>query len=187
MRRLREIAMPRRLELTARLRDLSTARDTARRLTTGYREPREQHETHFRFSHGLLKLRETVGRPAELIWYTSAPYSLATINDYAIVEVPRRSRIESLKRQLSIRAIVTRRRETFFRSGMQIHFDEVSGRDPLLHFEIVLGDYCDERTASDQLSQLKAEFNLAAADLLPPEKFETSPNPRPLGHRQFQL
>jgi adenylate cyclase class IV len=159
--------MSRHLELTARLYDVSIARETAQRLSMQFRGVREHHETYFHFSHDLIKLREAEGRPAELIWYTSTPYASATINDYAIVEIPRRSRIEALKRQMSVTAVVARRRESFSHHGVQIHLDEVAGAGPFLHLEIVLDDRCDERAACVQLAQLQVEFNIAAAVVLP--------------------
>lgn len=194
--------MSRHLELLSRLRDLSAARDTARRLANRYEGARDQTETFFRFTYGSMSICETLGQTAELIWSTTPddeypagssrngrsdiacnrtdnsvslqrpgtgaiPGRLCTLKDYTVVELGNPQRVEALKRQMAVRSVIARRRETFSHFNVRIHLDLVSGRGAFLQLETGLCHQFDARTAGAQLVALATEFGIHEADVLP--------------------
>ncbi len=157
----------RNIELKARLRDLAEARRTAMALATAGPMQQVQVDTYFRCREGRLKLREIVGRPAELIWYARPDTQAPKASDYTLVPVPEPEALKAvLAAALGVRGVVRKRREIFLHQHVRIHLDEVAGLGTFLEFEAVLGPEVDDALGQAQLADLAARFGITTADLL---------------------
>jgi predicted adenylyl cyclase CyaB len=157
----------RNIELKARLRDLAAARRTAVALATAEPMLQEQVDTYFHCRAGRLKLREVVGRVAELIWYARPDTQTPKASDYTLVPVPAPDALKAaLTAALGVRGVVQKRREIFLHKNVRIHLDEVAGLGTFLEFEAVLGPEVDDARGQTQLAELGARFGITAADLL---------------------
>src|SRR4051812_6604987 len=110
----------RNVELKARLRNLPAAREIARQLATDFLGIQHQIDTYFACPQGRMKLREIDGIGAQLIWYERPDESASKDSDYILVEVTA-DRARSLKAQMGIRGMVSKRREIFLHQNVRIH------------------------------------------------------------------
>jgi predicted adenylyl cyclase CyaB len=160
-------AMPRNIELKARLADLSAAGETARRLATEHLGVVHQTDTYFRCTSGRLKLRETQGSSAQLIWYARPDQDQPKASDYLLVAIPEPALLkQALISAHGVLVVVEKQREIFLHNNVRIHLDEVTGLGSFLEFEAVLSPEVDDQQGQEQVAQLKAEFSIADADLL---------------------
>ncbi len=145
----------RNLELKARCGDLHQARRRARALSaTGPGELR-QCDTYFHVQTGRLKLRETEGKPAELIFYERPNESAVKGSDYDVIPI---AAAEEFKRALStalgVRAVVRKRRELYLWHNVRIHLDDVEGLGGFIEFEAVISTDDDEVISKKRLAHL---------------------------------
>ena len=135
----------RNIELKARLADYDAARQIASVLATARLGPQHQIDTYFHCRHGRLKLRQSDGLRAELVWYARPDQEGPKASDYQLVPL---SNPETLKAALSaalgIRAVVEKRREVFLYHSVRIHLDNVTDLGHCIEFEAVLGPEVDE-------------------------------------------
>lgn len=157
----------RNIELKARLTDLDAARKVAQAIATKRLGDQHQLDTYFRCRRGRLKIRQSNGLSAELVWYARPDQSGPKPSDYVLVPI---SNPESLKAALTaalgVFRVVEKRREIFLCGNVRIHLDEVKGLGRFLEFEAVLGPEMDDRAGRRQLEHLAGEFSLDAADLV---------------------
>ncbi len=157
----------RNIELKARLTDLPAARRTAAALAADHAGTLEQVDTYFTGLHGRLKLRETVGGSAQLVWYSRPDERGPKASDYLLVptEAP-----EALKAALSaawgVRCVVRKRREVYLWGNVRIHLDEVESLGAFLEFEAVLGEEVGDAAGLAQVEELTARFAIRPQDLL---------------------
>lgn len=157
----------RNIELKARLSDLVAAEKIARALATKPREEQHQTDTYFGAQHGRLKLREIVGREAQLVWYSRADTATAKSSDYRLVPVGDSSTLkQALAAALGVVQIVEKRRLIYFYENVRIHLDEVVGLGSFLEFEAVLGPNVDDAAGRAQVDFLQSAFQLEPADLI---------------------
>jgi adenylate cyclase, class 2 len=170
------------IELKARLRDVAAARTTALRVATECLGIQQQTDTYFYCPQGRMKLREIVEfeasenhnspaakakrRSAQLIAYDRADLFDAKESYYQLVEITDPRRVRQLKTQMSIRAVVEKRRQIFVCGNVRIHLDEVAGLGAFLEFEAVLGSGIDARMGRKQVASLREEFDIQPDDLL---------------------
>jgi predicted adenylyl cyclase CyaB len=155
----------RNVELKARLRDLPAAREIAQRLATDSLGVQTQVDTYFVCPHGRMKVREINGRTAQLIWYERADRSTSKDSDYLLVEVSA-ARAKTLKAEMGIRGVVSKRREIFLHKNVRIHLDEVDRLGSFIEFEAVLSDKVSEPSGRRQVAELRNKFGIADDDLL---------------------
>ena len=160
--------MSRQMEWKARIDDRPAARQIARQLATESLGVQRQLETHFYFTHGSLRLCETAGQSAELIWSIMVQMSTIWVRDHLVVKIPDLARIKALKQQMGIRMVVARRRETFAYRQVRIHLDDEFEAGAFLGLQAVLGTRLDERTACAQLTRLRIDFGIGDSDRMPP-------------------
>lgn len=170
----------RNIELKARLHDLTTAREIAKRLATEYLGFQQQTDTYFHCPLGRMKLREIiawppgarpaesspVGREAQLIWYERPDQAESKESNYQLVEITDPDRVRQLKTEMGIWRIVSKRREIFLHHNVRIHLDEVDRLGTFIEFEAVLREGIEDATGKAQVAELEKEFGIAAADLL---------------------
>lgn len=159
--------MRKNLELKARIDDLAQARRTAQQLATQPPVHLKQVDTYFHCRSGRLKLRETVGRPAQLIWYDRADQPSARISRYLLVEIPdAEATRDLLSAACGVRCVVKKRREVYLHRFVRIHLDQVETLGEFIEFEAMLQPEVDELDAQRVLDDLMQRFNLSQERLL---------------------
>jgi predicted adenylyl cyclase CyaB len=155
----------RNIELKARCADPVAARNAAIAVGAEAVGMLEQTDTYFRASHGRLKLRETIGKPAELIWYARPNHADARGSDYQIVHVsdPHALKV-ALSAAIGVRGVVKKRRELLMWHNVRIHLDVVENLGTFLEFEAVLTDSADETSSLERLQTLTDALGIADTD-----------------------
>ena len=123
-----------------------------------------QIDTYFTVPRGRLKLRETDGADAELIFYEREEETDERWSRYE------RERVEdpaSLKRlleaALGVRAVVRKKRDLYLIRDARIHVDDVEGLGAFVEFEVTGGETA-EREAT--MRQLRAALAVAPEEIL---------------------
>ncbi len=157
----------RNVEIKARLQDIDSARTIAARIATEPLKILHQVDTYFFCSHGRLKLRETDGELAQLVWYDRGDIEAAKTSTYQLVDV---ANPEALKVALSaahgVRCVVDKRRELYLWKNVRIHLDSVVGLGNFLEFEAVLARCDSEEQGTAEVEYLMAQFAIETHDLL---------------------
>lgn len=157
----------RNVELKARCPDPAAAERAAVSLGAADRGLLRQLDTYFRVPNGRLKLRETDGRPAELIYYHRENTSGDRPSDYQLVPVPDPAALKSaLAGALGVRGEVRKVRHLLMWHNVRIHLDTVEGLGAFLEFEAVLSEGEDEPTSYGRLSTLATALNVRDEDRL---------------------
>ena len=157
---------PRRnIELKSKCADLLRAEDAALRLGAREAGVLEQTDTYFHCTTGRLKLRETVGRSAELIAYARVDRSDARASEYHLVPVAEPGPLKrGLASTLGVRVVVEKRRTLLLWHNVRIHLDDVRGLGSFVEFEAVMGNGEEEATAYDRVAILAAALKLDPQD-----------------------
>ncbi len=158
----------RNVEIKTRLIDLSAAEAVARRLAGPEPHARlHQVDTYFRVPEGRLKLRETEGAGAELVFYRRPDSSGPRRCDYEIAPVQDPA---ALKRLLAsafgARAIVNKRRTVYLYRGVRIHLDRVKGLGDFLEFEAVMPEGVPDSEGEALVREMVEEFSIRPEDLI---------------------
>lgn len=143
----------RNLEFKARLRDHAGMLARARSIGAELWGDLRQTDTYFSAGRGNLKLRETAGFQAELIYYERAEDGLRRRSDYFVARFPdAASALDVLARALGVRAVVRKRRTLVLLDTTRIHFDNVEGLGEFLEIEVPVEG--DEAAAARRLDSL---------------------------------
>lgn len=159
MRSMSDEISRRNLELKAPLHDVDWACSVARTLGASDRGELHQTDTYFRVDHGRLKLRETVGQSAELIFYDRPDRGPERWSRFwtSPAADPQSART-LLAAALSIRGTVMKRRRLFTWRQCRIHIDEVEGLGAFIEFEVLASD--DETDDRNRMSALVDAFEV---------------------------
>jgi adenylate cyclase class IV len=158
----------RNLELKCRHPNLSDAREAARRLGALPAEVMIQTDTYFHASNGRLKLRETEGRPAMLIWYDRSDERQARGSNYHLAPVSDPTSLKAaLGSALGVRGQVRKRRELHVWHNVRIHLDEVDGIGTLVELEAVLSPTDNEAGSQARLDRVCEVMGVRQEDILP--------------------
>jgi adenylate cyclase class IV len=153
--------VPQNLELKARIHSLPDARRVAASLGARRRPTLEQVDTYFEVPEGRLKLRETGGKAAQLIYYdrASVPGTRGRWSTYLIYPVRNaRTLSNSLTRDHGLRSLVRKRRELYLLDDARIHLDSVAGLGTFLEFEVIETSGRDQ--ARRQFQRLRKAFGV---------------------------
>jgi predicted adenylyl cyclase CyaB len=143
----------RNLEFKARLTDPSAMLARARSIGAELWGDLRQTDTYFALEQGNLKLRETAGLQAELIYYRRAEAGRHRESDYFVTRFPdSASALDVLSRALGVRAVVRKRRTLVLLDTTRIHFDNVEGLGQFLEIEVPAAT--DEEAAAARLDSL---------------------------------
>jgi adenylate cyclase class IV len=127
----------RNLEFKARLKDEKDAIRRARALGAEIWGDLRQTDTYFATPHGRLKLRETAGLDAELIFYERDEGASTRPSDYTRAGVRQPADLaEALSRALGIIGIVRKRRTLLLLDLVRIHVDNVEDLGRFLEIEV---------------------------------------------------
>jgi predicted adenylyl cyclase CyaB len=143
----------RNLEFKARLKDHAGMLARARSIGAELWGDLRQTDTYFRARRGNLKLRETAGFQAELIFYERAEDGPRRESDYFVARFPdAASALDVLSRALGVRSVVRKRRTLVLLDTTRIHFDNVEGLGEFLEIEVPVEG--DETAAARRLDSL---------------------------------
>ena len=157
----------RNIELKARCRDLANAAEEARQLGAIDHGELRQLDTYFIIPNGRLKLRETVGKPAELIWYARPDSPDVRASDYHVLPIPKPAETrDALSRALGIRGEVRKRRRLWLWHNIRIHLDEVEGLGCFVEFEAVMEGQGSEPASLKRLATLRDALRITDDDLV---------------------
>ena len=157
----------RNIELKARCRDAPKAAEAARRLGAADHGELRQLDTYFVVPNGRLKLRETEGKPAELIWYARPDSPDVRASDYHVLPIPEPTETrDALSRALGVRGEVRKRRRLWLWYNIRIHLDEVDGLGSFIEFEAVMDPHAEEQTSLQRLAILREALQITDHDLI---------------------
>jgi predicted adenylyl cyclase CyaB len=142
------------VELKARCPDLDAVRA---RLAGRARLERTlcQVDTYFAVPRGRLKLRETPGRLAALIFYERPDVAGIKASDVRLAPVASPDTLRPLlAAALGIRAVVTKTREIWRLDGVQVHLDTVEGLGTFLELETLVAAPAGRLAAEARLRDL---------------------------------
>lgn len=155
----------RNLEFKARLADLKAALARARALGADLWGDLRQTDTYFAVAAGRLKLRETAGFQAELIFYDRDERARLRPSDYEVARTPDADALRDvLARALGVLAVVRKRRTLLLLDTTRIHLDNVDGLGAFLEIEVPVRD--DETAAATRLDQLVEDLGYAWSDCI---------------------
>ncbi len=155
----------RNLEFKALLADTGSMLAMARALGAELWGDLRQTDTYFNVPTGRLKLRETAGYQAELIYYERAEESGRRESDYFVTPVPdAATALDVVGRALGLKAVVHKRRTLVLLDTTRIHFDNVEGLGHFLEIEVPVLD--DEPASERRLNALISGLGLRWADCI---------------------
>ena len=127
----------RNLELKVRLADPKSALASVRGLGADLWGDLRQTDTYFDVARGRLKLRETAGYQAELIYYERDESGPARISDYDKAGSGDGAALrELLVRALGVLAVIKKRRTLLLIDTTRIHLDNVESLGDFLEIEV---------------------------------------------------
>jgi adenylate cyclase class IV len=155
----------RNFEFKARCLDINAAHAKARALGAELWGDLRQTDTYFDVPNGRLKLRETPGFQAELIFYVRDEESASRASDYNLAHSPEADALRGLlARALGVRATVKKRRTLLLLDATRIHLDNVEGLGAFLELEVPVKE--DEAAAKTEIDRLIVELGFSWDDCI---------------------
>jgi len=155
----------RNLEFKARLADPKATLARARALGADLWGDLRQTDTYFRVPRGRLKLRETAGFQAELIFYERDEHGASRLSDYDVAHSQEPEALHRLlERAFGVLAVVRKQRTLLLLDATRIHLDNVEGLGRFLEIEVPVRE--DEAAAQARLDWLIGTLGLAWSDCL---------------------
>lgn len=155
----------RNVEYKAELRDPELARAICRSLGAAHEADLEQTDTYFRIADGRLKRRETVGEPAEYIFYSRTDRIDPRVSHYVVYsEAEARERFGASP--LPVWVVVRKSRELYLLENVRIHLDSVENLGLFLEFEAVVGPEHDVAMCQEDVAFLRSTFAPALGEAI---------------------
>lgn len=145
------------IEFKAELRNLAAARTQCKLLGAERIGELRQLDTYFRLADGRLKKRETLGEPAEWIFYHRPDRVSPRMSNYTILnteQARRRWGTQSLTVWLSVSKI----REVWMIGDVRIHLDEVEELGTFIEFEALVSRRFDVKMCHQAVKELRKVF-----------------------------
>jgi len=160
-------AMPRNIEIKARISDTRAVEALAAALSDTAPELIEQEDTFFNVPRGRLKLRVFSPTKGELIFYERDDCAGPKCSLYSIVPTIDPSALKSLlSAALGVRAVVRKRRTLYLCGQTRIHLDDVEGLGDFLELEVVLTPEQRVEEGTAIASDLMRRLNIRPSDLV---------------------
>jgi adenylate cyclase class IV len=159
--------MARNIEIKARVPDLDAVRASVRLLASHPGEILEQTDIFFAVPDGRLKVRRFSDGTGELIAYHRADRLGPKESVFARYPCQdARDLSDTLGRVLTVRGVVTKRREVFLVGRTRIHLDHVHNLGCFVEFEVVLDDGEPARDGERVARGLLQQLNIPDAGLV---------------------
>jgi len=147
------------LEYKARIEDAKALMATARALGFDHWGDLRQTDTYFATPKGRLKLRETAGFQAELIFYERDEEGADRASDYEVAHSNEPAALRGLlAASLGVLVTVRKRRTLLVLDGTRVHLDNVEGLGAFMEIEVRVQDGDDP--ARERLDWLRSELGL---------------------------
>lgn len=160
--------MPSNIEIKARLADVAKTHALVAAIGGAIPQTLHQRDTFFRCPHGRLKLRETEGGLAELIFYTRPDSAAAKRSDYEITPVADPESLRAvLARALGVTQTVVKTRVLHLVGQTRVHLDSVDGLGDFVELEVVLRPGQDPAEGRAIAADLMARLGIGDDDLCP--------------------
>ena len=154
-------AMPRNVEIKARLTDPEATRRLVAAAADGPATVLEQADTFFRVASGRLKLRKFGDGTAELIHYERPDTTAPAGSRYAKCAVPDAVALrELLTAALGVRGRVVKRRLLFRVGRARVHLDDVEGLGAFLELEVEMAEGEREAAGAEEAQRLMRDFGI---------------------------
>lgn len=164
----RRDAVPRNIEIKAKVDDLSAVQRTASALALGPPQVIEQVDTFFAVVRGRLKVRAFPDGSGELIAYDRVNERGPKQSTYTRVECRDATALcEALARVLPVRGVVVKHREVFLVGRTRIHLDRVEKLGTFVELEVVLPDGELPDAGRREAQQLLDSLAIREQDLVP--------------------
>jgi len=152
------------LELKARLSSPPEGHVRARLLGAVHQGLLVQRDTYFHVPEGRLKLRESPGHEAELIYYQREESSPERWSHYRREPVTNPEGLRGLLEEaLGVSVVVEKRRELYIFRNARIHIDEVSGLGAFIEFEVMGEESADSH---ETMGVLKRAFQIGEGEII---------------------
>ena len=149
----------RNLEFKARAPDARGLQARARALGADLWGDLRQTDTYFRVARGRLKLRETAGFQAELVYYERDEAAARISSEYRLVRTQDGEALrEALAAALGVLAVVRKRRTLLLLDSTRLHLDNVEGLGSFFEIEVPVRD--GEQAAQAEIDRLVAALGL---------------------------
>lgn len=156
----------RNLELKAKYHNLERLRHLAREIGAEYQKTMRQRDTYFAASRGRLKLRETDGEPAQLIYYDREDKSESRYSHYSLCEISHPVAFKKvILAALAVKVEVIKVRELWMFQNTRIHLDEVNGLGDFVELETVIDKQTEEEAQKEHQS-VKEKLEIDDAELI---------------------
>lgn len=159
-------AVPKNVEIKAKLSDPQATRMAVAALADDGPEILHQRDTFFATNKGRLKLRlqeDGDGQFAELIAYERPDEAGTTVSHYDILPVDDPERLlEMLERVLGVAGRVEKRRELSMIGRTRVHIDEIAGLGVFLELEVVLAAGEPESAGHKEAAELFDSLDIPA-------------------------
>lgn len=159
--------MPRNVEIKAKVEDLGKLRRKAEELSHTPGLLIKQCDTFFKVATGRLKLRETDGKSAQLIFYERPDSDGPKLSNYSISEIndPKGLK-ETLGLALGTIGEVEKERWLYLVEQARIHCDRVKSLGDFMELEVVLQDQQQLKEGEAVAKDLMRKLNIKEEDLL---------------------
>lgn len=152
----------RNLEFKARVSDLQEARRLALAAGGEMWGDLRQTDTYFATPKGRLKLRETAGFPAELVFYERDEDDPNRPSEYEVARSPDAEALRSvLTNALGVLTVVRKRRTLVHVDTARVHLDNVERLGSFVEIEVPVTDAQDEAAAKERIDSLIAALGLS--------------------------
>jgi len=151
----------RNLELKSRYHNVEKLRNLAREIGAEYQKTMRQTDTYFavkdRFASplrsepkGRLKLRETDGEPAQLVYYEREDKQASSHSNYLICEISNPVDFKKVMiAAFGLKVEVIKSRELWMFRSTRIHIDEVNGLGHFVELETVIDKQTDKEAQKE--------------------------------------
>jgi predicted adenylyl cyclase CyaB len=157
----------RNLEFKTRLDDPRPVMRRARELGADLWGDLRQTDTYFQTARGHLKLRETPGFQAELVFYSRDELAPHRPSDYEVAHTPDADAVRVvLKEAFGVLAVIRKRRTLLLLDTTRLHFDNVEGLGGFLEIEAPLKADSDEDSVKLHLDAMLRDLGLDWSDCI---------------------
>jgi len=163
----KDVAVPRNIEIKARVADAAALMNRALEVATAPPHTITQTDTFFKAPRGRLKVREFGDGTGELIFYDRPDAGGPKTSDYVISPTADGAGLRALlSKSLGVRGVVRKQRVLLMAGRTRIHLDEVEGLGSFMELEVVLADDDSTADGEQEAADLMKKLGIRTSDLV---------------------